>query len=160
MFVPFDLLPDHARVWIYPSSRRFTANERALIREKAKVFIEQWTTHGAELQAGIDLPYDRFFVLGLNESVQSASGCSIDSSVHFIQSLENDFDVTLLDKMNVTYRNNDNIEYIPLNEFRIKAKKKQINANVIVFNNLVMNKLEYDSLWEVPASSSWHSRYF
>lgn len=160
MFVPFDLLPDHARVWIYPSSRRFTANERALIREKAKVFIEQWTAHGAELQAGIDLPYDRFFVLGLNESVQSASGCSIDSFVHFIQSLENDFDVTLLDKMNVTYRNNDNIEYIPLNEFRIKAKKKQINANVIVFNNLVMNKLEYDSLWEVPASSSWHSRYF
>lgn len=160
MFVPFDLLPDHARVWIYPSSRSFTANERALIREKAKVFIEQWTAHGAELQAGIDLPYDRFFVLGLNESVQSASGCSIDSSVHFIQSLENDFDVTLLDKMNVTYRNNDNIEYIPLNEFRIKAKKKQINANVIVFNNLVMNKLEYDSLWEVPASSSWHSRYF
>ena len=160
MFVPFDLLPDHARVWIYPSSRRFTANERALIREKAKVFIEQWTAHGAELQAGIDLPYDRFFVLGLNESVQSASGCSIDSSVHFIQSLENDFDVTLLDKMNVTYRNNDNIEYIPLNEFRIKAKNKQINANVIVFNNLVMNKLEYDSLWEVPASSSWHSRYF
>ena len=160
MFVSFDLLPDHARVWIYPSSRRFTANERALIREKAKVFIEQWTAHGAELQAGIDLPYDRFFVLGLNESVQSASGCSIDSSVHFIQSLENDFDVTLLDKMNVTYRNNDNIEYIPLNEFRIKAKKKQINANVIVFNNLVMNKLEYDSLWEVPASSSWHSRYF
>lgn len=160
MFVPFDLLPDHARVWIYPSSRRFTTNERALIREKAKVFIEQWTAHGAELQAGIDLPYDRFFVLGLNESVQSASGCSIDSSVHFIQSLENDFDVTLLDKMNVTYRNNDNIEYIPLNEFRIKAKKKQINANVIVFNNLVINKLEYDSLWEVPASSSWHSRYF
>lgn len=160
MFVPFDLLPDHARVWIYPSSRSFTANERALIREKAKVFIEQWTAHGAELQAGIDLPYDRFFVLGLNESVQSASGCSIDSSVHFIQSLENDFDVTLLDKMNVTYRNNDNIEYIPLNEFRIKANKKQINANVIVFNNLVMNKLEYDSLWEVPASSSWHSRYF
>lgn len=160
MFVPFDLLPDHARVWIYPSSRSFTANERALIREKAKVFIEQWTAHGAELQAGIDLPYDRFFVLGLNESVQSASGCSIDSSVHFIQSLENDFDVTLLDKMNVTYRNNDNIEYIPLNEFRIKAKKKQINANVIVFNNLVINKLEYDSLWEVPASSSWHSRYF
>lgn len=160
MFVPFDQLPDHARVWIYPSSRRFTVGERTLIREKAKAFIEQWTAHGAELQAGIDLPYDRFFVLGLNESLQSASGCSIDSSVHFIQSLENDFDVTLLDKMNVTYRNNDNIEYIPLNEFRIKAKKKQVNANVIVFNNLVMNKLEYDSLWEVPASSSWHSRYF
>ncbi len=160
MFVPFDQLPDHARVWIYPSSRPFTTEELPLIREKAKAFIEQWTAHGAKLQAGIDLPYDRFIVLCLNEYVQSASGCSIDSSVHFIQSLESDFGVTLLDKMNVTYRNKNTIDHITLKEFRTKAKKKQVNPDVIVFNNLVLNKIEYDSLWEVPASSSWHARFF
>jgi hypothetical protein len=98
--------------------------------------------------------------LGLNESVQSASGCSIDSSVRFIQALEQTFDITLLDKMNVTYRNKNTIEHIPLKEFRTKAKKKKVNSDVIVFNNLVLNKMEYDSLWEVPASSSWHARYF
>ncbi len=160
MFVPFDQLADHARVWIYPSSRPFSTKELAVIREKAKAFLEQWTAHGAELQAGIDLPYDRFIVLGLNESVQSASGCSIDSSVRFIQALEQTFDITLLDKMNVTYRNKNTIEHIPLKEFRTKAKKKKVNSDVIVFNNLVLNKMEYDSLWEVPASSSWHARYF
>ena len=160
MFVPFDQLPDHASVWIYPSSRPFSTQELAVIREKAKAFLEQWTAHGAELQAGIDLPYDRFIVLGLNESVQSASGCSIDSSVRFIQALEQTFDITLLDKMNVTYRNENTINHITLIEFRTKAKKKQVNSDVIVFNNLVLNKMEYDSLWEVPASSSWHARYF
>ena len=160
MFVPFDQLPDHASVWIYPSSRPFSTQELAVIREKAKAFLEQWTAHGAELQAGIDLPYDRFIVLGLNESVQSASGCSIDSSVRFIQALVQTFDITLLDKMNVTYRNKNTIEHIPLKEFRTKAKKKKVNSDVIVFNNLVLNKMEYDSLWEVPASSSWHARYF
>ena len=160
MFVPFDQLPDHSRVWIYPSSRPFTSIELAAIREKAEVFLEQWTAHGTDLQAGIDLPYDRFIVFGLNESVQSASGCSIDSSVNFIQALEQTFDITLLDKMNVTYRNKNTIDHIPLKEFRIKAKKKQISSDVIVFNNLVLNKMEYDSFWEVPASSSWHARYF
>ena len=160
MFVPFDQLPDHARVWIYPSSRPFSNDELAVIRQKAKAFLEQWTAHGAELQAGIDLPYDRFIVLGLNESVQSASGCSIDASVHFIQALEQTFGITLLDKMNVTYRNKNTIDHIPLKEFRTKAKKKQVNPDVIVFNNLVLNKMEYDSLWEVPASSSWHARFF
>tara|TARA_B100001175_G_scaffold317684_1_gene335729 strand:+ start:940 stop:1422 length:483 start_codon:yes stop_codon:yes gene_type:complete len=160
MFVPFDQLPDHSRVWIYPSTRPFTSLELKDIREKAEDFLEQWTAHGADLQAGIDLPYDRFIVIGLNESVQSASGCSIDSSVRFIQTLEKTFAISLLDKMNVTFRNNDSIDHITLKEFRSKAKKKQVQSNVIVFNNLVLNKMEYDSLWEVPAFSSWHARYF
>ena len=160
MFVPFDQLPDHSRVWIYPSNRLFTTDETASIREKAEVFLKQWTAHGSDLQAGIDLPYNRFIVLGLNESIQSASGCSIDASVHFIQSLEETFTVTLLDKMNVTLRNKNIIDHISLKEFRTKAKKKKISPDVIVFNNLVLNKMEYDSLWEVPASLSWHARYF
>ena len=160
MFVPFDQLPDHSRVWIYPSTRPFTSLELEDIREKAEDFLEQWTAHGADLQAGIDLPYDRFIVIGLNESVQSASGCSIDSSVRFIQTLEDTFAISLLDKMNVTFRNNNSIDHITLKEFRSKAKNKQVQSNVIVFNNLVLNKMEYDSLWEVPASSSWHARYF
>ena len=160
MFVPFDQLPDNARVWIYPSSRKFAPDEALVIRQKTGAFIEQWTAHGTQLQAGLDLPYDRFIVLGLNESIQSASGCSIDASVHFIQSLEEIFKITLLDKMNVTFRNKNSIQYISLKEFRTKAKKKKFNSDVIVFNNLVQNKMEYDSLWEVPASSSWHARYF
>lgn len=160
MFVPFDQLPDHTRVWIYPSNRPFITEELSLIHKKAKAFIEKWTAHGSDLHAGIDLPYNRFIVLGLNESVQSASGCSIDSSVHFVQSLERDIGVTLLDKMNVTFRNESSIDHIPLKEFRTKAKKKQVKADVIVFNNLVLNKMEYNTHWEVPASQSWHARYF
>ena len=160
MFVPFDQLPDNARVWIYPSSRKFSPDEVLVIRQKTKAFLEQWTAHGTQLQAGLDLPYDLFIVLGLNESIQSASGCSIDASVHFIQSLEVTFKITLLDKMNVTFRNKNSIDHISLKEFRNKAKEKKVNSDVIVFNNLVQNKMEYDSLWEVPASSSWHARYF
>ena len=98
--------------------------------------------------------------MGLNESIQSTSGCSIDASVRFIQSLEADFDIVLLDKMNVTFKKQNTIDYIPLNEFRNKAKRKEVAPDVIVFNNLVLNKIEYETLWEVPASSSWHSRYF
>ncbi|MEE3085698.1 MAG: ABC transporter ATPase [Bacteroidota bacterium] len=160
MFIPFDQLPDNARVWIYPSSRKFFPDEVLVIRQKTKAFLEQWTAHGTELQAGLDLPYHRFIVLGLNESIQSASGCSIDASVHFIQSLEETFKITLLDKMNVTFRNKNAIDHISLKEFQTKAKEKKVNSDVIVFNNLVQNKMEYDSLWEVPASSSWHARYF
>ncbi len=160
MLVPFAQLPKHSKVWIYPSSRLFTKQELTAIQKKAEIFLEQWTAHGVDLQAAINMPYDRFIIFGLNESVQSASGCSIDASVRFIQSLEQEFGFSLLDKMNVTYRNKNNIDHIQLKEFRTKAKKKQLHPEVIVFNNLVLNKMEFDSFWEGPASSSWHSRYF
>ena len=160
MFVPFNQLPDHARVWIYPSNRELTKSEISKIENLAEDFLNQWTSHGNDLQAGVNLPYDRFIVLGLNESIQSTSGCSIDASVRFIQSIEADFDIVLLDKMNVTFKKQNTIDYIPLNEFRNKAKRKEVAPDVIVFNNLVLNKIEYETLWEVPASSSWHSRYF
>ena len=124
MIVPFDQLPEHSRVWIYPSNRPFTKEERQTIQNKAEIFLAQWTAHGADLQAAIDMPHNRFIVLGLNEAIQSASGCSLDASVHFIQSLEKELGLSLLDKMNVTYRNKNTIDHITLKEFRIKAKKK------------------------------------
>jgi len=33
MFVPFDQLPDHTRVWIYPSNRPFITEELSLIHK-------------------------------------------------------------------------------------------------------------------------------
>ena len=160
MFVTFKDLPDESRVWIYQSNRIFTNKELNYIRAYSYDFLKKWTAHGSDLQAGIDIPYDRFIVIGLNESIKSATGCSIDSSVRFIQTIESKFNLVLLDKMNVTYRVNNNIDYTQLKNFISMAKKKLIHEDVIVFNNLVVNKKEYRTQWEVPASSSWHSRYF
>ena len=160
MQIPFSELPSNARVWIYQSDRVFTKEELAKIEALTHIFLTHWTAHGSELKAGVSFRYDRFIILGLNDSIQSASGCSIDASVRFIQSIEEEFNVILLDKMNVTYRNKEQIQYIPLKEFRKMAKKKQIYSSAIVFNNLVLDKGEYETQWEVPAASSWHSRYF
>lgn len=159
MIAPFSSLPDQSRVWIYPSSRPFTTNEKEEISSLLTSFLEQWTAHGASLEAAFLLPYDRFIVIGLNQDVQSASGCSIDASVHLIQQIETQFKIDLLDKMNVCFRLENKITYMPLKEFRKLAKTPQIDAHTIVFNNLVVNKSEFESLWEVPAYDSWHSRF-
>lgn len=159
MLVPFSTLPNHARVWIYPASRPFTAAEKEEISEILSQFLNQWATHGTPLKTAFDLPYDHFIVIGLDEEVQGASGCSIDTSVHLIQQLEAKFNVILLDKMNVCYREKEQILYISLKEFRKLAKSPKVNLDTIVFNNLVVDKAEYESIWEVPAYDSWHARF-
>ena len=159
MLVDFTNLPDDSRIWIYQSNRKFSEEEVATISEKTKGFLTQWTAHGANLEAGFEIKYNRFIVFGLNQANASASGCSIDASVHFIQELEKEFDLDLMDKMNVTFYNGDFIAHKTLTDFRKMAKNRSVSKNTVVFNNLVNTKAEYIENWEVPASESWHNRF-
>lgn len=159
MLVPFTELPDSSRVWIYQSNRSFTDQELEEITSKLESFITQWTAHGANLKASYDIKYKRFITLALDQELNAATGCSIDSSVKFIQDLEQKYNVDLLDKMNVSYKQGEFVAYKTLTDFRKMAKEKAVSKNTIVFNNLVNNKGEYLSDWEVPASDSWHNRF-
>lgn len=159
MLTDFKNLPDDSRIWIYQANRKLSDEEVEKITSETADFLQKWTAHGTGLEAGFEIKYNRFIIIGLNQSIASASGCSIDASVHFIQSLEKQFDVELLDKMNVTFYNGEYIAYKPLDEFRKMAKDRSVSKNTIVFNNLVNNKAEYLENWEVPASESWHSRF-
>jgi len=159
MLTEFKNLPDDSRVWVYQANRKLSDQEVAEITEKTEDFLTKWTAHGAALEAALEIRYNRFIVIGLNQANASASGCSIDASVHFIQSLQEDFNIDLLDKMNVTYYSGEYIAYKPLEDFKKMAKDKSVSKNTVVFNNLVNTKAEYVENWEVPAKESWHSRF-
>ena len=160
MYIPFENMPDESRIWIYQSNRKFTDDEMAEIESDLKAFVENWAAHGTGLEASYLLQYNRFIILAVNQEVQSATGCSIDSSVQFIQELEKKYNVDLLDKMNVTFKLGEHIAHKPLIEFKKMAKEKAVSANTIVFNNLVNTIGEWLEYWEVPARESWHSRFF
>ena len=159
MLVEFNDLPDTSRVWIYQAGRSLTENEISEIKQKLEAFLELWTVHGSTLEASYEIRYKRFIVIALNQELQAASGCSIDASVNFIQQLEKEYNIELLDKMNVSYRQGDFIAYKPLLDFKKMAKQNAVSQNTIVFNNLVTNKYEYINYWEVPARDSWHARF-
>ncbi|NAS30146.1 ABC transporter ATPase [Flavobacteriaceae bacterium R38] len=159
MLVEFKDLPKTSRVWIYQANRGFSSEEIVEIKTKLDAFIENWTAHGSNLKASYEIKYNRFIIIALDQNVHAASGCSIDASVHFIQRLEQEYNVELLDKMNVSFKQGDFVAYKPLLEFKKMAKNKSVSKNTIVFNNLVTNIDEYLQFWEVPAKDSWHSRF-
>ncbi|GAA4072800.1 hypothetical protein GCM10022389_17760 [Flavobacterium cheonanense] len=160
MYIPFENLPQESRIWIYQSSRKFSDEEVAEIEKDLKQFIENWSAHGTSLEASFTIKYNRFIIISVNQEFHPATGCSIDSSVGFIQNLEQKYSVDLLDKMNVAFKQGEFITYKTLLEFKKLAKDKSVSENTIVFNNLVNTIEELNEGWEIPASESWHSRFF
>lgn len=159
MLIDFNQLPDEARIWVYQANRSFSEEELQSLQPEIENFLKEWTVHGKELKVAYQMPYKRFLVFGLDESLSATSGCSIDASVRFIQALEKKYNLDLLDKMNVSYKHGEHVAYKTLADFKKMVKQKSVSPRTIVFNNLVNTKAEFDEYWEVPLTESWHSRF-
>lgn len=160
MMSDFKTLSENSRIWIYQSNRSLTQQEKESISKLIEDFLNNWNSHGVSLNSGFEIKYNRFIVIAQDQNTQSATGCSIDSMVHFIQKLEKEYNISLLDKLNVSYKQGDYIVYKSLKDFKKMVKDGAVSKNTIVFNNLVQTKLEYTNYWEVPAFESWHARFF
>ncbi len=152
--------PDHSRVWVYQSSREFTASETEWLQHELSAFAKQWTAHQQQLHAQAEIQYNRFIILMVNQDVNAASGCSIDKSVNFLKEIEKKFDVNLFDRFNLAYRQDGHIHSCSRDEFEKLIQKGIINDTTIVFNNLVATKKELETNWEIPLKDSWHARLF
>jgi hypothetical protein len=159
MFTEYKNLPSNSRVWIYQADRVFTEQEIAVISSKAIEFIEQWTRHGDNLKGSFTIKYKQFLVIAVDESFNDVSGCSIDASVRFVQQLESELKIDLMNKMNVSFKDGEHINIVKLADFQKFAKEEKITKKTIVFNNMVQTKAAIETEWEVPASQSWHNRF-
>ncbi|RPE00060.1 ABC transporter ATPase [Aureibaculum marinum] len=159
MYVPFDTLADTSRVWVYQADRTMSKQEVEQISDYLKNFVNNWKRHGDDLTASFKIEYNQFIILAVDENENEVSGCSIDSSVHTIKEIEKTFDVDLLDKMKVSFKDGTNINTVSLNDFKKYASMNKINANTTVFNNMVNSKADLMSNWEIEAGKSWHAKF-
>ncbi|HNQ00626.1 MAG TPA: ABC transporter ATPase, partial [Bacteroidia bacterium] len=115
-----------------------------------------WTAHDKALKAGFEIRYNRFIILSIDEKQAAATGCSIDKSVHFIQKLEQELNISLMNRMLFAYKEGDKVKVSNRSEFEERIEKGLINSETIVFNNLVQSIADMEMNWEVPLKNSWH----
>ncbi len=158
MNVKFEELSEDSRIWIYQSNREFSTEEISEISIGLKTFLESWTVHEKPIKSAFQIKYNRFIIIAVDKNFE-VSGCSIDTSVGFIQFIEKKYQVDLLDRRNITYKTANTIKFTSLTDFKTLIKSKSINKNTIVFNNLVSNIFEYNNHWKTSIKNSWHSRF-
>ncbi|MFC5272159.1 hypothetical protein [Adhaeribacter terreus] len=160
MYVPFEQLPPQARIWIYQADREFTDAEATEIQDKIKNFVTEWSAHGHQLHASGQLLHNRFVVLGTDVDVTAPSGCSIDSSVKFLRTLEIDYNTKLFDRTQLAFQKNGAINMVHLTEMPAAVASGEITAETPYFDNLVAEAGLLKTDWMKPAGKTWLQKYF
>lgn len=158
MLTTYESLPDTTRVWVYQSSRSFTAEELQNLLPQLQQFTAKWVSHNQALKAFAKVYHQRFIVLMVDESQAGASGCSIDKSVYFMKQLEAEYQINLFDRLTFGFKDGEEIRLVPKEEFAALYREGKIDDQTLVFDNLVKNKGEFEQRWIRPLEESWHKR--
>jgi len=160
MFLPFNQLPESARVWIYQSNRDLTTAEYDAIGEQLSAFCDGWSAHGAGLKSSFQILHHRFIVIAVDEGYNMATGCSIDASVNQIKQIENKFGLNFMDRTQVAFYIDEKLYIESLSAIKSKVHEGIISAETKTFNNLVETVGDFNSGWMISASNSWLKRFF
>jgi hypothetical protein len=160
MFVDFEQMPAHARVWVYQANRTLDKKTQKVILDNLKKFIQEWDAHGETLKGSAILLYNLFVIVAVDEEYNQASGCSIDKSVHYLKELGSHLDIDFFDRSKQAFVQNGGIVLENFRNLKTHISAGMIERETLTFNNAVTTVGEMKSDWQVPAGESWLAKYF
>ncbi len=155
MIIDYNTLAETSKVFIYPSNRKFYKDEFPVFNKKIKNFLDNFE----RVDSFFEIKYQRFIIVVISEETPLSIDQN-DKLVGFIISLEDEFEITLLDKVNVCFKQGEYVQLKEITAFKKLIKNKGVSKKTIVFDNLISIKEEYDNYWEMPAEFSWVSHLF
>jgi|SRR6185295_9453606 len=159
MHKPFDSMPGHSRLWIYQANRFFSAGEKAQLEAGLKNLCEQWTAHQVPLQTSFAVEHSLFVMLAVDELQAGASGCSIDSSVHFLKGIQQSLGIDFFDRTQVAFINGEQVTLRPMASMKTLFENRTLTGESIAFNLLAATKSDWIEKGRIKVKDSWLNKY-
>jgi hypothetical protein len=157
--VPFDALPDDARLWVFATDRALTDEATAALHDTVDRFLDGWAAHGAPLRAGRDWRDGRFLAVAVDQRTENASGCSIDGLFRTLRELEPALGATLLAGGRVYWRDASGaVQSGDRAALRAAAAAGAVGSATPVFDTAVVTAGDWRARVERPLADSWHAR--
>lgn len=156
--VPFDQLPDSARVWVFASDRPVEGEHAERLLGEVDQFLAQWAAHGQPLTAARDWTSDRFLAVAVDQRDAHASGCSIDGLFRSLQRLGTEIGANLVGGGRVHFRDGSGeIRSVARHEFAECGARGEVTGATIVFDPTVPTAGDWRARFARPAAESWHA---
>lgn len=146
------------RVWTYIIGKTLNAEELNQLFADGKNFVESWKAHENQLSASFEILQGKIIVVKVDEDVNNASGCSIDKLLRFVKDSEKKFNMELLNRLLVVYKNHNQIEIVHSSKIKDLLTSGAITENTIILNTSVANEQEFNN-WEQPLKDTWLNKY-
>ncbi len=156
MYLSIEQMPDHSRVWVYQANRPFSASETQAIENYLTPALTQWAAHGAGLNASFEIRFQQVIVIAVDETVNAASGCSIDASTRWFKEMGAELGIDFFDRSTAVV-DGDEVTLLPLTALKnnpLLTPTKQ----VIPLQTESLGA--YRSGWLQRADTTWLKRYF
>lgn len=154
--VPFSALPDDARIWVFGSDTPLKGAVADTLLAEVDSYLDQWKAHGFPLRAAREWRDDRFLVIGIDPTVEQASGCSIDGLFRALQGLQKTIGAQIVGGGRVFFREQSGeTRSVPRDEFQELVSAGKISATTPVFDTSVTRLDDWRARFEKPLSESW-----
>jgi hypothetical protein len=156
MYLPIEQMPDHSRVWVYQANRPFSASEIQAIENYLTPALTQWAAHGAGLNASFEIRFQQVIVIAVDETVNAASGCSIDASTRWFKEMGANLGINFFDRSTAIVEG-DELTLIPLSALK---NNPLLDRSTQIIPLQTESLGDYRSGWLQRADTTWLQRYF
>jgi len=154
--VPFESLPDASRVWVFGSDRALSGADADRLLSEVDRYLAQWKAHGIPLTCARDWRDHHLLTIGVDSTIEGASGCSIDGLFRVLQSIERPLGARLIGGGRVFYRDSDGrVQCTTRDRLPELAKTHRVTDDTLVFDTGLTTAGEWRSRFEAPARSTW-----
>ena len=154
MLVAYEQMGEEAKAYVFPSSRKFYPQELPQIKNRTEEFCRD-----LDAQICVIAPYEHFLLFFVAEDTPLDSD-KHEALIGFVQELEKEFGLLLLDKINVVFKQGPHVQRKEMPEFKKLIRNRSVSKKTVVFDPMIRNKGEYEEFWESPAEYSWIAHLF
>ncbi len=149
MLTDFNNLPESSRIWVYAAEKALTQSQQDYILSYVSEHLMGWNAHKVDLTAGVTILENHFIVVALDENINAASGCSIDTLQQTIQALEKELSISLMNRLNVFCKIEEEIQVVP--SFKLGTIA---NADTLFYDLTILTKSDLNTYLK-PISKGW-----
>lgn len=155
----FDGFDPQSKVWIFLSDSEISAGLQSQITKAIQAFLHTWNAHGTPLKSSAKILLDHILIIAVDEAISHPSGCSIDKLMIFIQQLEQDFSLTLLDRNSVAFLKEEKLEIVKLNILKEQLASGLINPELLLLQLNLNTISDIEKHLFFPMKDTWLNRY-
>ena len=154
--VPFESLPDASRVWVFGSDRALSGADAERLLSEVDRYLGQWKAHGVPLTCARDWRDEHLLTIGVDSTIEGASGCSIDGLFRVLQAAQRPLGTQLVGGGRVFYRDRDGrVQCVARDRLSELAEAHSVTDETHVFDTGLTTAGEWRSRFEVPARLTW-----